>query len=209
MLEAIAHAKDIRQRLRCPPNAVSDAGINLPRAHGVNGYQAALVAESVRKKQLAAAIERSLQEYIKGYIKPIEDQIAACGQAEMPGFTIENIQRAMCVATGFTRPELNSMQRTNEIVIPRHLAMVLCKLTTDRSLPDIGRRFGGRDHTTVLHAIRKMEPVTDKLRPRIPSLSTPLRCAYAAVETYCSLYPGKWALGHKIVAKIEEQRLAV
>jgi chromosomal replication initiator protein len=43
------------------------------------------------------------------------------------------------------------------IVRPRQVAMYLAKMMTPRSLPEIGRRFGGRDHTTVLHAVRKIE----------------------------------------------------
>ena len=43
------------------------------------------------------------------------------------------------------------------IVRPRQIAMYLAKILTPRSLPEIGRRFGGRDHTTVLHAVRKIE----------------------------------------------------
>jgi chromosomal replication initiator protein len=42
-------------------------------------------------------------------------------------------------------------------VLPRQVAMYLAKTLTLRSLPEIGRRFGGRDHTTVLHAVRKIE----------------------------------------------------
>jgi len=43
------------------------------------------------------------------------------------------------------------------VVKPRQIAMYLAKVLTPRSLPEIGRRFGGRDHTTVLHAVRKIE----------------------------------------------------
>ncbi len=48
-------------------------------------------------------------------------------------------------------------RRTSDIVLPRHVAMYLTKKLTHRSLPEIGRLFGRRDHTTVLHAIRKVE----------------------------------------------------
>ncbi|MGB6503695.1 MAG: helix-turn-helix domain-containing protein, partial [Xanthobacteraceae bacterium] len=47
--------------------------------------------------------------------------------------------------------------RTANVVRPRQVAMYLAKVLTLRSLPEIGRRFGGRDHTTVLHAVRKIE----------------------------------------------------
>ena len=56
-----------------------------------------------------------------------------------------------------SRGDLLSSRRTANVVRPRQVAMYLAKTLTLRSLPEIGRRFGGRDHTTVLHAVRKIE----------------------------------------------------
>ena len=56
-----------------------------------------------------------------------------------------------------SRGDLLSSRRTANVVRPRQIAMYLAKTLTLRSLPEIGRRFGGRDHTTVLHAVRKIE----------------------------------------------------
>ena len=56
-----------------------------------------------------------------------------------------------------SRADLLSSRRTANVVRPRQIAMYLAKTLTLRSLPEIGRRFGGRDHTTVLHAVRKIE----------------------------------------------------
>ena len=53
--------------------------------------------------------------------------------------------------------DLLSTRLTRTIVNPRQVAIYLAKMLTPRSLPEIGRRFGGRDHTTVLHAVRKIE----------------------------------------------------
>jgi chromosomal replication initiator protein len=50
-----------------------------------------------------------------------------------------------------------SQRRTANVVRPRQIAMYLAKTLTMRSLPEIGRKFGGRDHTTVLHGVRKIE----------------------------------------------------
>ena len=55
-----------------------------------------------------------------------------------------------------SRGDILSARRTASVVRPRQIAMYLSKLLTPRSLPEIGRRFGGRDHTTVLHAVRKI-----------------------------------------------------
>jgi chromosomal replication initiator protein len=70
---------------------------------------------------------------------------------------IEDIQRIVARQYNVSRADLLSSRRTANVVRPRQVAMYLAKLLTLRSLPEIGRRFGGRDHTTVLHAVRKIE----------------------------------------------------
>jgi chromosomal replication initiator protein len=70
---------------------------------------------------------------------------------------IEEIQRVVARQYNVSRSDLLSSRRTANVVRPRQVAMYLAKTLTLRSLPEIGRRFGGRDHTTVLHAVRKIE----------------------------------------------------
>ncbi len=70
---------------------------------------------------------------------------------------IEDIQRIVALQYNVSRADLLSSRRTANVVRPRQIAMYLAKTLTLRSLPEIGRRFGGRDHTTVLHAVRKIE----------------------------------------------------
>lgn len=70
---------------------------------------------------------------------------------------IDDILRVVCKHYGIPRTDILSERRNRSIVWPRQIGMYLAKLLTARSLPEIGRRFGGRDHTTVLHAIRKIE----------------------------------------------------
>lgn len=70
---------------------------------------------------------------------------------------IEEIQRIVARQYNVSRADLLSSRRTANVVRPRQVAMYLAKTLTLRSLPEIGRRFGGRDHTTVLHAVRKIE----------------------------------------------------
>jgi len=70
---------------------------------------------------------------------------------------IEDIQRMVARHYNVSRSDLLSSRRTANVVRPRQIAMYLAKHLTLRSLPEIGRRFGGRDHTTVLHAVRKIE----------------------------------------------------
>jgi chromosomal replication initiator protein len=77
--------------------------------------------------------------------------------AEPKRVRIEDIQRVVARQYNVSRADLLSSRRTANVVRPRQVAMYLAKILTLRSLPEIGRRFGGRDHTTVLHAVRKIE----------------------------------------------------
>src|SRR3990167_1143287 len=70
---------------------------------------------------------------------------------------IKNIKIAVCAHFKMSMHDLLSSRRTMEIVWPRQIGMYLAKILTMRSLPEIGREFGNRDHTTVLHAVRKIE----------------------------------------------------
>lgn len=71
--------------------------------------------------------------------------------------TIEEIQRKTAEYYKLELRELHSSRRARRVARPRQVAMFLARELTSRSLPDIGRRFGGRDHTTVLHACRRIE----------------------------------------------------
>lgn len=70
---------------------------------------------------------------------------------------IEDIQKLVATHYNVSRADILSSRRSAGVVKPRQVAMYLSKVLTLRSLPEIGRRFGGRDHTTVLHAVRKIE----------------------------------------------------
>ncbi|HLZ75754.1 MAG TPA: chromosomal replication initiator protein DnaA [Phenylobacterium sp.] len=71
--------------------------------------------------------------------------------------TVDQIQKVVSEHYGLKQADLISERRARAVARPRQVAMWLAKQITTRSLPDIGRRFGGRDHTTVLHAVRRIE----------------------------------------------------
>ncbi len=77
-------------------------------------------------------------------------------QGEAPEVSIERIQTAVSDRFGLSMEELCSERRSQNIVYPRQVAMYLSRELTDASLPKIGREFGGRDHTTVIHATSKI-----------------------------------------------------
>jgi len=81
--------------------------------------------------------------------------------------TIEEIQRRVAEHYQIKITDMQSARRARSVARPRQVAMYLAKQLTPRSLPEIGRKFGGRDHTTVMHAVRKIE----ELRATDPQLN--------------------------------------
>lgn len=79
------------------------------------------------------------------------------GGGEQRRVRIEEIIKTVSRHFGVSKPDILSQRRHRSVVWPRQIGMYLAKQLTARSLPEIGRRFGNRDHTTVLHAIRKID----------------------------------------------------
>jgi chromosomal replication initiator protein len=75
--------------------------------------------------------------------------------------TLENIQKTVAEYFQIRSSELLSAKRSRSIARPRQIAMALAKELTKHSLPEIGDAFGGRDHTTVLHATRKVKELRE------------------------------------------------
>jgi chromosomal replication initiator protein len=76
--------------------------------------------------------------------------------------TIEEIQKKVAAHYSIKYSDMSTPRRTRQIALPRQVAMYLSKKFTTLSLPEIGKNFGGRDHTTVLHAFKKIEDVMAK-----------------------------------------------
>jgi chromosomal replication initiator protein len=77
-------------------------------------------------------------------------------QGELPEVSVERIQEIVIDRFSMSMQELVGDRRSQSIVYPRQVAMYLCRELTDSSLPKIGKKFGGRDHTTVIHATSKI-----------------------------------------------------
>ena len=75
--------------------------------------------------------------------------------------TIEEIQKRVAAHFNIRMSDMHSARRARSVARPRQVAMYLAKQLTSRSLPEIGRKFGGRDHTTVMHAVRKVDELRD------------------------------------------------
>ena len=74
-----------------------------------------------------------------------------------PSITVESIQKLVADSYGLKVSEIKSRNNSHQVSFPRQIAMYLCKHLTEASLPEIGRRFGGKHHSTVIHAIQKVE----------------------------------------------------
>lgn len=93
--------------------------------------------------------------------------------------TIEDIQKRVAEHYNIRLADMHSPRRARSVARPRQVAMYLAKQLTTRSLPEIGRKFGGRDHTTVMHAVRKI----DELRAADPGLSEDIDLLKRMLET--------------------------
>jgi chromosomal replication initiator protein len=76
--------------------------------------------------------------------------------AQTQKVTIEAIQKTVAEQFGLRLTEIKAKNNSRQIVFPRQIAMYLAKQLTDHSLPEIGRQFGGKHHTTVLHSVEKI-----------------------------------------------------
>ena len=109
--------------------------------------------EGALQKVVATLRLRQLTEVTLDFVyDALKDQLAS--QAKM--ITIENIKKTVATHYNIRVSDLNSPRRTRSIARPRQIAMALSKDLTNHSYPEIGENFGGRDHTTVMHACKKV-----------------------------------------------------
>jgi chromosomal replication initiator protein len=99
-------------------------------------------------------------------------------RANQRRISIDEIQGRVSEHYRIRKAEMTSARRAREVARPRQVAMYLSKQLTPRSLPEIGRRFGGRDHTTVIHAVRQIE----KLRAQDAELDADIRLLTRQLE---------------------------
>jgi hypothetical protein len=166
-LPAIKHARAVRQRLRHPPNAVADQGIDLKRKPELAVVEPA--PPSPPEPAPLPGIDTPLPECV---LKDVVARIA-------PGaLGIRSIQLVVCEYYGVSLIDLLSSRRTKAIVLPRQVAVWLCRRLTPHSLPALGPHFGGRDHTTMLHNARRI----DELRQSDPAMQALLDAFIAALQ---------------------------
>lgn len=156
------HPTDYELRLGILQNKVQQHQKTYPGleiADGVLEFLAQRISTNVRV--LEGALTR-LFAFASLVGRPIEmdltqDCLADVLRASERKITVEEIQRKVSDYYNIRLSDIIGPKRLRSYARPRQVAMYLCKQLTSRSLPEIGRRFGGRDHTTVMHGVRRIE----------------------------------------------------
>lgn len=148
--------------------------INKAKQEGVDLHEdvAFFIAKRVRSnvRELEGALRRVLASaFFTG--RPVNIELASDSLKDLLSFqerlvTINNIQKTVAEYFKIRISDLHAKDRSRHVARPRQIAMALAKELTDHSLPEIGEAFGGRDHTTVLHACRKIAELVTK-DPRV------------------------------------------
>jgi chromosomal replication initiator protein len=153
-------------------------GVSMPR--NVVEFLARRVTSSVR--ELEGALNRiAAYAMMTGRVIDVafvEEVLANVLRANQRRISIDEIQTQVAEHYRIRKAEMTSARRAREVARPRQVAMYLSKQLTPKSLPDIGRRFGGRDHTTVIHAVRQIE----KLRASDAELDADIRLLTRQLE---------------------------
>jgi chromosomal replication initiator protein len=161
------HVPGVETRLAILTQKAEERGLDLPAE--VAQFLAESIASNVR--ELEGALNRLVAfSQLTGNTVTIQfarEQLRDLLRTQVKIVTIEDIQQA--VATHFNQrlSDLLGPRRPKDLALARQVAQYLCKQLTTKSYPDIGRAFGGRDHTTVIHAVRNVE----NLLPRDPALA--------------------------------------
>ncbi|MGE4611969.1 MAG: chromosomal replication initiator protein DnaA [Paracoccaceae bacterium] len=138
-------------QLKTMPDVQMDAGVLEFLAHRISSNVRVLEGALTRLFAFASLVGREItmdmtQECLADILRASERKV-----------TVEEIMRQVADHYNLRMSDLLSPRRARSVARPRQVAMFLSKMLTSKSLPDIGRRFGGRDHTTVIHAVKKVE----------------------------------------------------
>jgi len=166
-LVADIHATTYELRLGILQTKAERMGVEIP--HKVMEFLAHKITSNVR--ELEGALNRvAAHASLVGRditLESAQDVLHDLIRAHDRRVTIEEIQKKVAAHFNIRTSDMHSARRARSVARPRQVAMYLAKQLTSRSLPEIGRKFGGRDHTTVMHAVKKV----DELRERDASFA--------------------------------------
>ena len=138
------------------PNLVIEDGVLEFLAHRISTNVRVLEGGLMRLFAFGSLVGREIT------MELTQDCLADVLRASDRKITVEEIQRKVSDHFNIRLSDLIGPKRVRTFARPRQIAMYLSKQLTSRSLPEIGRRFGGRDHTTVMHGVRKIEELMVK-----------------------------------------------
>ena len=151
VLRQHAHYKEVRARLNAKPIA------KVASISPIVSYQ----------PETIAAVDNAItpEERWRKWFEQCHQALASDRIKAEPAISV------ICVEVrrqfGVEKMDFLSARRNQKFVVPRQVAMALCKRLTLKSLPEIGRRIGGKDHTTILHGCRRLQPVIDAVAARL------------------------------------------
>lgn len=146
----ILQSKVATFRLKHPDLQVAD-GVMEFLAHRISTNVRVLEGALTRLFAFASLVGREIT------LELTQDCLSDVLRASDRKITIEEIQRRVAEHYNIRLSDMIGPKRVRSFARPRQIAMYLCKKLTSRSLPEIGRRFGGRDHTTVMHGVKRIE----------------------------------------------------
>ena len=156
-LVADIHATSYELRLGIIGAKAEQMGVDVPRK--VAEFLAHKITSNVR--ELEGALNRVVAHaQLVGRditLESTQEVLHDLLRANDRRITIEEIQKRVAEHFNIRLADMHSARRARQVARPRQVAMYLAKQLTSRSLPEIGRKFGGRDHTTVMHAVKKVE----------------------------------------------------
>ncbi|WP_323767687.1 chromosomal replication initiator protein DnaA [Antarctobacter sp.] len=133
------------------PGLVIDDGVLEFLAHRISTNVRVLEGALTRLFAFASLVGKPINMDL------VQDSLADVLRASERKVSIDEIQRKVAEHYNIRLSDMIGPKRVRNFARPRQVAMYLCKQLTSRSLPEIGRRFGGRDHTTVMHGVRRIE----------------------------------------------------
>ena len=155
------HATTFELRLSILEAKAAQSGVEVPPK--VLEYLAHKIATNVR--ELEGCLNR-LTAHASMFNRPVtldgaQEVLKDILKAHDRRVTIEEIQKRVAEQWGIRLTDMTSARRSRNVARPRQVAMYLAKMFTDRSLPEIGRMFGNRDHTTVMHGIKQVTAIME------------------------------------------------
>jgi chromosomal replication initiator protein len=164
---ADVQAPELDTRIAILQTKAESEGIELPSEVGL--YLAQAVRSNVRELE-GTLLRIAVKAELLGLPIDLElakDTLRTIGPNQDTATTVEDIQRIACGYFGIRLADLKSRRRHRAVSFPRMIAMYVCRHRLGTSYPELGERFGGKDHTTVISAVRKIGGLVEAQDERV------------------------------------------